>query len=72
MDEDEQLPKEEVNQLIDDVYGGETHQRLLDLQSQEHTAEHKPATPPSSEPADQHPSHKELGPEDQSKSLTTR
>lgn len=51
-DEDEQMPKEEVTQLMEDAYGDEAHQRMMDLQSEENTIEHEPVNPPPSEPAD--------------------
>lgn len=52
-DEDGQIPNEEVDELLEDAYGDEAHQRRMDLQSQENTAEHKPVNPPPSEPTDQ-------------------
>lgn len=53
-DEDGQISNEEVDELMEDAYGQEAHQRQMDLQSKENTAEEKAVDLPLSEPADQH------------------
>lgn len=59
-EEDEQIPDEELDELMEDAYGEEAPQRRIDLQSKSNTAEYKPVDlppPEPAEPADQRPSH---------------
>lgn len=50
IEDDGQISNEEVDQLMEDAYGEEAHQRRMELQSQEDAAETTPVVPPPSEP----------------------
>ena len=53
MNEDGQIPAEEVDKLMEDAYGEEAHQRKIELQSQESSADEKSTEFSESEPTDQ-------------------
>ncbi len=47
-----QIPSEEVDELMEDAYGEEAHQRRIDRLSQKDTAKYEPVDHPLSEPVD--------------------
>ena len=48
--EDGQISDEEINDLMEDAYGEEASQKLVDMQAQEDAANHRPINSPPSEP----------------------
>ena len=52
-DEEEKIPNEEVDELMEDAYGEEAHQKQKELQTQDDTVGQQPVDLPASELADQ-------------------
>ncbi len=52
-DEDKRIPKDELDNLMEEAYGKEATQKRIDLQNQESVAEHLLIDPPPSIPANQ-------------------